>query len=148
MRATDLLLGHDPWGTSWIAAHRARQAAEKESRSGGERRLVRPAAARREAPELEVVAPEDGASRVRLRFLPDGGEVRVPSGTPIFDAASWNGIAIDSTCGGYGTCKKCKVRVVSGDVPVGQRRPAGVHPRGAARRLAAGLPGAARARTW
>jgi uncharacterized 2Fe-2S/4Fe-4S cluster protein (DUF4445 family) len=72
----------------------------------------------REAPELEVVAPEDGATRVRLRFLPDGGEVRVPSGTPIFDAASWNGIAIDSTCGGYGTCKKCKVRVVSGDVPV------------------------------
>ena len=29
VRATDLLLGHDPWGTSWIAAHRARQAAEK-----------------------------------------------------------------------------------------------------------------------
>jgi uncharacterized 2Fe-2S/4Fe-4S cluster protein (DUF4445 family) len=73
----------------------------------------------RPAPELDVVAPEDGATRVRLRFLPSGDEVRVPSGTPIFDAASWNGIAIDSTCGGYGTCKKCKVRVVSGDVPVG-----------------------------
>jgi 5-methyltetrahydrofolate--homocysteine methyltransferase len=29
VRAADLLLGHDPWGTSWIAAHRARQAAEK-----------------------------------------------------------------------------------------------------------------------
>jgi uncharacterized 2Fe-2S/4Fe-4S cluster protein (DUF4445 family) len=72
----------------------------------------------REAPEPEVVAPEDGATRVRLRFLPSGDEVRVPSGTPIFDAASWNGIAIDSTCGGYGTCKKCNVRVVSGDVPV------------------------------
>ena len=36
----------------------------------------------------------------------------------MFDAASWNGIAIDSTCGGHGTCKKCKVRVLSGDVPV------------------------------
>ncbi len=67
----------------------------------------------------DAVAETDGAQRVRLRFLPDGGEVRVPSGTPIFDAASWNGIAIDSTCGGHGTCKKCKVRVVSGDVPVG-----------------------------
>jgi uncharacterized 2Fe-2S/4Fe-4S cluster protein (DUF4445 family) len=67
--------------------------------------------------EIEI-ASEDGAQRVRLRFLPDGGEVRVPSGTPIFDAASWNGIAIDSTCGGHGTCKKCKVRIVSGDVPV------------------------------
>ncbi|HEX3832210.1 MAG TPA: dihydropteroate synthase [Solirubrobacteraceae bacterium] len=31
VRATDMLLGHDPWGTSWIAAHRARQAAEKEA---------------------------------------------------------------------------------------------------------------------
>lgn len=28
VRAADLLLGHDPWGGSWIAAHRARQAAE------------------------------------------------------------------------------------------------------------------------
>ncbi len=31
VRASDLLLGHDPWGGSWIAAHRARQAAEKEA---------------------------------------------------------------------------------------------------------------------
>jgi uncharacterized 2Fe-2S/4Fe-4S cluster protein (DUF4445 family) len=36
----------------------------------------------------------------------------------VFDAASWNGIAIDSTCGGHGTCKKCKVRVVEGELPV------------------------------
>jgi len=72
------------------------------------------------ARETELVrAPEDGAQRVRLRFLPDGAEVRVPSGTPVFDAASWNGIAIDSTCGGHGTCKKCKVRIIKGDVPVG-----------------------------
>ncbi len=71
--------------------------------------------------ELEPaeVASDDGSARVRLRFEPDGNEVRVPSGTPIFDAASWNGIAIDSTCGGYGTCKKCKVKILSGDVPVG-----------------------------
>jgi 5-methyltetrahydrofolate--homocysteine methyltransferase len=26
VRAADLLLGHDPWGTSWIATHRARKA--------------------------------------------------------------------------------------------------------------------------
>ncbi len=71
----------------------------------------------------ETTVETDGAKRVRLRFLPDGGEVRVPSGTPIFDAASWNGIAIDSTCGGYGTCKKCKVRVISGDVPIGSVDP-------------------------
>jgi uncharacterized 2Fe-2S/4Fe-4S cluster protein (DUF4445 family) len=67
----------------------------------------------------DVTAPVvDGSARVRLRFEPDGADVRVPSGTPIFDAASWNGVAIDSTCGGHGTCKKCKVRIDDGDVPV------------------------------
>lgn len=66
---------------------------------------------------------------MRLRFIPAGAEarvptdVRVPGGTPIFDAASWNGIAIDSTCGGYGTCRKCKVRVLSGEVPISAEDP-------------------------
>jgi uncharacterized 2Fe-2S/4Fe-4S cluster protein (DUF4445 family) len=46
--------------------------------------------------------------RVDLRF--NGQPVRVPRGVTVFDAASWNGIAIDSTCGGHGTCKKCRVR--------------------------------------
>ncbi|HEX3616311.1 MAG TPA: ASKHA domain-containing protein, partial [Solirubrobacteraceae bacterium] len=80
------------------------------------------AAKLREAEE-ELAQPGDGSERVRLKFLPDGAEFRVPSGTPVFDAASWNGIAIDSTCGGYGTCKKCKVRVVSGELPVGSVDP-------------------------
>ncbi len=73
--------------------------------------------------EEPAPAPDDGTGRVRLRFLPEGADVRVPSGTPVFDAASWNGIAIDSTCGGHGTCKKCRVRIVSGDVPVGPLDP-------------------------
>ena len=46
---------------------------------------------------------------VDLTFAPSGTRVRVPPGVTVFDAASWNGIAIDSTCGGHGTCKKCKV---------------------------------------
>jgi uncharacterized 2Fe-2S/4Fe-4S cluster protein (DUF4445 family) len=58
-----------------------------------------------------------GAQRVDLVFVPNDSRVRVPSGVTIFDAASWNGIAIDSTCGGHGTCKKCKIRVIDGDVP-------------------------------
>src|SRR5215472_2087623 len=57
-------------------------------------------------------------ARVELNFLPGGQRVRVPPGVTLFDAASWNGIAIDSTCGGHGTCKKCKVRVIDGSVPV------------------------------
>jgi len=40
----------------------------------------------------------------------------VPTGVSAFDAASWNGIAIDSTCGGYGTCKKCRIQVTTGEV--------------------------------
>jgi uncharacterized 2Fe-2S/4Fe-4S cluster protein (DUF4445 family) len=35
----------------------------------------------------------------------------------MFDAASWHGIAIDSTCGGHGTCKKCRIRVISEPPP-------------------------------
>ena len=67
--------------------------------------------------------PHDGTGRVDLAFTvhtrsEDGTEqppsqrgVRVPPGVTVFDAASWNGIAIDSTCGGHGTCHKCKVKV-------------------------------------
>ena len=63
------------------------------------------------------IAPEPPA-RVALRFEPSGTAVRVPSGVTVFDAASWNGIAIDSTCGGHGTCKKCRVRIADGSVPI------------------------------
>jgi uncharacterized 2Fe-2S/4Fe-4S cluster protein (DUF4445 family) len=64
------------------------------------------------------VRPEiDRPARVDLVFMPNGSRVRVPPGVTFFDAASWNGVAIDSTCGGHGTCKKCRVRVTDGDVP-------------------------------
>jgi len=67
----------------------------------------------------------DGTGRVKLSFrsLETDGSVSservitVPTGVSAFDAASWNGIAIDSTCGGYGTCKKCKIQVTNGEVP-------------------------------
>ena len=63
--------------------------------------------------------PESGRpARVELQFQPAGLRVRVPPGVTVFDAASWNGIAIDSTCGGHGTCKKCKIRVLTGSMPV------------------------------
>jgi uncharacterized 2Fe-2S/4Fe-4S cluster protein (DUF4445 family) len=72
---------------------------------------------------MSAAEVETGTGRVRLTFRPDGGEVRVPAGTTVFDAASWNGIAIDSTCGGHGTCRKCKVKVCSGDVPIDKLDP-------------------------
>jgi uncharacterized 2Fe-2S/4Fe-4S cluster protein (DUF4445 family) len=71
-------------------------------------------------------ATHDGTGRVNLAFTvvtgPDSPvtnrSVRVPPGVTVFDSASWNGIAIDSTCGGHGTCHKCKVKVSGDAVPI------------------------------
>jgi uncharacterized 2Fe-2S/4Fe-4S cluster protein (DUF4445 family) len=63
-------------------------------------------------------AGHDGRGRVVLRFSPMGVETRVPPGVNLFDAASWNAVPIDSTCGGHGTCKKCKVQILEGDTPI------------------------------
>ncbi|AWB91481.1 ASKHA domain-containing protein [Aeromicrobium chenweiae] len=68
--------------------------------------------------EQEAHPEWDGTGRLRLRFTPADREVRVPPAVSVFDAASWNGIAVDSTCGGHGTCKKCKVKILDGTVPV------------------------------
>jgi uncharacterized 2Fe-2S/4Fe-4S cluster protein (DUF4445 family) len=64
------------------------------------------------------VPAHDGTGRVDLAFTVEDKEapatqrsVRVPPGVTVFDSASWNGIAIDSTCGGHGTCHKCKVQL-------------------------------------
>lgn len=66
-------------------------------------------------------ATHDGTGRVEIGFTvrdkvaePTFKMVRVPPGVTVFDSASWNGIAIDSTCGGHGTCHKCKVQVDPG----------------------------------
>ena len=66
----------------------------------------------------DTQATQTGTGRVELRFSPSGMSARVPAGVTVFDAASWNGLAIDSTCGGHGTCKKCKVQITDGSVPV------------------------------
>src|SRR6478752_4243123 len=72
-----------------------------------------------------VTDEHDGTGRVELSFTVLDADpertaqrsVRVPPGVTVFDAASWNGIAIDSTCGGHGTCHKCRVRV-EGSTPI------------------------------
>src|SRR4051794_1384981 len=78
-------------------------------------------------PVIEQAHPE----RVRLVFQQADGavkETRVPAGTTLFDGASWNGVAIDSTCGGHGTCKKCKVRVATGDQEISSVDPRAFSP--------------------
>jgi len=69
------------------------------------------------AESVEGPPPAEEPARVVLHFEPSGTAVRVPPGVTVFDAASWNGIAIDSTCGGHGTCKKCRVRIEDGGAP-------------------------------
>jgi len=58
-----------------------------------------------------TTAEEAVTQPVRVNLVFNERPVRVPYGVTLFDAASWNGIAIDSTCGGHGTCKKCRIRI-------------------------------------
>lgn len=53
-------------------------------------------------------------NKLEVTYLPFDRATRVPSGTTVFSAAHWIGLPIDSTCGGRGTCGKCKVRIVHG----------------------------------
>ena len=52
--------------------------------------------------------------KLEVKSLPFDRTTRVPPGTTLFSAAHWIGLPIDSTCGGRGTCGKCKVRVIEG----------------------------------
>lgn len=71
-----------------------------------------------EVPTIEGSGHEEVA-RVAIVFEPSGKQVRAPVGVNVFDVASWNAIAVDSTCGGHGTCRKCRVQILEGDVPAG-----------------------------
>jgi uncharacterized 2Fe-2S/4Fe-4S cluster protein (DUF4445 family) len=52
--------------------------------------------------------------KLAVEYLPSGTIARVPEGTTLFNAAHWAGLPIESTCGGRGTCGKCKVRMLRG----------------------------------
>lgn len=56
--------------------------------------------------------------KLEVAFRPFDKQTRVPEGTTLFNAAHWIGLPIESTCGGRGTCGKCKVQVLAGDVEV------------------------------
>lgn len=49
---------------------------------------------------------------LEIRFLPGDKTSLVPAGTTLFTAAHWIGVAIDSTCGGVGTCGRCRVQIL------------------------------------
>ena len=56
--------------------------------------------------------------KLEVTYQPFERTTRVPPGTTLFSAAHWIGLPIDSTCGGRGTCGKCKVRVLQGATEV------------------------------
>ena len=56
--------------------------------------------------------------KLEVTYQPFDRHTRVPPGTTVFSAAHWIGLPIDSTCGGRGTCGKCKVRVLDADMEV------------------------------
>ncbi len=56
--------------------------------------------------------------RFTVDFDPMAARVEVPAGATLMDAARAAGIAISSTCGGEGTCGRCRVLVREGPVPV------------------------------
>lgn len=48
---------------------------------------------------------------VKVKFLPLDKVVQVPAGSNILQAAIAAGVQVESTCGGKGTCGKCKVQI-------------------------------------
>ena len=56
--------------------------------------------------------------KLEVTYLPFDRTTRVPPGTTVFSAAHWIGLPIDSTCGGRGTCGKCKVQVLEGGAEI------------------------------
>ncbi len=56
--------------------------------------------------------------KLEVVYKPFDKVTRVPPGTTLFSAAHWIGLPIDSTCGGRGTCGKCKVQVLEGGAEI------------------------------
>src|SRR5438132_968487 len=56
--------------------------------------------------------------KLEVLYKPFDKATRVPPGTTLFSAAHWIGLPLDSTCGGRGTCGKCKVQVLAGGAEI------------------------------
>jgi uncharacterized 2Fe-2S/4Fe-4S cluster protein (DUF4445 family) len=46
-----------------------------------------------------------------ITFKPDGSSLKIHAGATVFEAAAQAGLILNATCGGRGTCKKCKVHL-------------------------------------
>ena len=61
-------------------------------------------------------------SKCEIDFQPIGRRIHAEYGTKIFEVTRDYGVGLASLCGGKGTCGKCKVRILSGEVsPLDER---------------------------
>ena len=51
-----------------------------------------------------------------IKFLPDEKTIEVPRDYNLRQAILDCGLELESSCGGVGTCGKCKVHVIEGDI--------------------------------
>jgi uncharacterized 2Fe-2S/4Fe-4S cluster protein (DUF4445 family) len=54
--------------------------------------------------------------RTPVSFLPDGQTVSVPDNSTLLEAAQAADVHVNASCNGKGSCGKCKLVVVSGNV--------------------------------
>ncbi len=52
--------------------------------------------------------------QIRVTFEPTGRSVSILPGSSVLEAAGRAGLAIETPCGGAGTCGKCRVRLIEG----------------------------------
>ena len=55
---------------------------------------------------------------IKILVEDQGKKIECEAGSVLIDALREHGVRIDAPCGGSGRCGKCRVRVVSGDLPV------------------------------
>jgi uncharacterized 2Fe-2S/4Fe-4S cluster protein (DUF4445 family) len=58
----------------------------------------------------------DTPEQITIDFEPLGRRARVAPGTSLLTAARQAGVGLNAVCGGGGTCGRCRVRVMEGDV--------------------------------
>ena len=54
---------------------------------------------------------------MKVRFSPSGQEVEVEPGATLLEAALAADLPVGNSCGADGTCGRCGLRVVSGELP-------------------------------
>jgi len=59
---------------------------------------------------------------MRVQFLPNDVSVEVEDGVTLFEAAMRAGLPVGSSCGADGTCGRCGLRVLDGQLPEASAR--------------------------